>query len=295
VKKSELKMILESIGLVPRKRLGQNFLASEKVAERIVNAASLTKEDLVIEVGPGLGVVTEKILEKGAAVLAVEIDKKLSSYLSERFLSCKNFHLIEEDFLHVEPHTILSFNGTHTMKFISNLPYRGAKKMIKKLSGMNLFTRMVITIQKEVADVLIKKPGSPSAQGITYSSQYFFKIEKLFDIPYNFFYPSPKVNSTTLLFSRRNTKIKTENRSFYLISVDLLLKNRRKKLKNKMKSIFHLSEESTNEILHHCRIAENSRATDLHLEQMIELSNCLYREGFTGKTHKDFFTFEIGN
>ena len=275
MRKKELKRIIKEIGLVPQKYLGQNFLASEAIAERIVNAASLSEKDCVVEVGPGLGVVTEKILNKGAEVLAVEIDKKLSSYLRKRFLTFKNFHLIEDDFFRLDKQKLLSYKGKKTMKFISNLPYRGAKKIVRKLSKMNSFLSIVITLQKQVADALLVEPGKSTSGSLSYFVHYRFKPLKLFDIPLNFFYPMPTVNSSTIFFLTRTPQTKASDEDFFFRTLDFLLKPKRKKLKNNIKSKFNISYTKIEEILEKCNIENNARPTELTIEEMINLSNLL--------------------
>jgi len=275
MRKTELKRIIKEIGLVPKKHRGQNFLASEAIAERIVNAASLSEKDCVVEVGPGLGVVTEKILNKGAEVIAIEIDKRLSSYLRKRFLTFKNFHLIEDDFFRLDKKKLLSYKGKKTMKFISNLPYRGAKKIVRKLSRMNTFISIVITLQKEVADVLLVEPGKSASSSLAYFVHYRFKPVKLFDIPLNFFYPMPTVNSSTIFLPTRRPQMKASDEDFFFRTLDLLLKPKRKKLKNNIKSTFNISYNKIEEILEKCSIENNSRPTDLTIEEIINLSNLL--------------------
>ncbi len=279
MRKIELKRIIKEIGLFPQKHLGQNFLASDEIAERIVDAASLSGEDFVVEVGPGLGVVTEKILDKGAEVLAVEIDRKLSLYLKKRFSKSKFFHLIEDDFFKLDKKKLLSYNGTRAMKFISNPPYRGAKKLLRKLTEMNIFSSGVITLQKEVAETILVKPGQSDASSLTYSVRYRFKPVKLFDIPLNFFYPEPRVNSSTiLLLPAREHKLTASDEKFFFKTVDILLKSRKKKLKNNIKSGLNIPDRIIQEIMEKCNIENNARPTDLSLEQMLKLSNLLKKE-----------------
>lgn len=276
MRKSELKRILKEIGLIPQKRLGQNFLASEEIAERIVDAASLSKDDFVVEVGAGLGIVTEKILSKGASVLAVEIDKKLSSYLRKRFSKFKNLQLLERDFFELDKKKLLSYKDKRRMKFISNPPFKGAKKLLKNLSLMNSFSSVVITLQKGVADAILVQPSERDSSRLTYYLYYRYKPAKLFDIPLNFFYPEPRINSSTiLLLPTYISQPKVSSEKFFFKTVDLLLKTKRRKLKNNIRSNFNISYNKIEELLDKSGIVHNARPTDLTLEQMINLSNLL--------------------
>ena len=275
MRKSELKKLIEKIGLQPDKSLGQNFLASESIAERIVDAALLSGEDFVVELGPGLGIVTEKILDRGAEVLAVEIDPKLSSYLRKRFADFKNFHLIENDFFRLNKQDLISYKGSRPIKFISNPPYKGAKKILRKLSRMNTFHSVVITLQKAIADDLLIEPGNSNSSRLTYCIHYRFKPRKLFNIPMNFFFPTPSIDSSTILLSAREPHPKTLIDEFFFKTIDILLKNKRKKLKNNIKSGFFLSDKIIKDIMEKCKIMSDSRPTDLTLEGMVKLSNLL--------------------
>jgi 16S rRNA (adenine1518-N6/adenine1519-N6)-dimethyltransferase len=276
--KNELKKRINELGLTPRKPLGQNFLASEKIAKRIVNSAEVESGDVVVELGPGLGIITEKIIEKGARVVVIEIDKKLSSYLKKRFAVYPDFHIITDDFFHIDIENILNFNANGEKKFISNLPYRGAKKILKKLSRTDIFSMVVITLQKEIANKILIGPGNSEASSLTYYVNYRFKSHKLFDIPMNFFFPVPSVNSTTIKLTTKKYNIEAQSTKFVLKTIDTIFKNKRKKIKNNINSGFHISYERIDSILKNCGIDKDVRPTELSIKQIINLSLVLKEE-----------------
>lgn len=278
--KNELKKRINEIGLVPRKKLGQNFLSSEEIAERIAQSAEIEPGDLVVELGPGLGIITEKIIEKRAQVVVIEIDKKLSSYLKKCFSSHTNFHIITDDFLHLSIKNILEYDANGEKKFISNLPYRGAKKILKKLCRLDIFSTLVITLQKEIAEKILIAPGNSESSLLTYYVNFRYKPHKLFDIPMSFFFPVPAVNSTTIKLTQNKHAIKPHRIKFVFRTIDAILKNRRKKIKNNINSSFHIPYKRIETILKNCSIDKDMRPTELSIKQLTDLSNKLEEEIF---------------
>jgi 16S rRNA (adenine1518-N6/adenine1519-N6)-dimethyltransferase len=271
MKKSEIRMILQQIGVVPRKTRGQNFLASDKIAGQVVEAAELHAGDFVIEIGPGLGMITEKILKTGASVIAVEIDEKLAVYLQQRFGKRGNFRIITDDFLYLSPETIQSYNGAKEYTFITNPPYRGAKQMLKRILTMDRIKTIVITLQHEVAQEALTPPGSKNATALSYFVHCRFLPEKLFDIPRNFFYPEPAVASQTLLLTR-SSRPRLQDGPFFYKAVELLMHARKRQLKNVMRATYHLSNDFSLELLASLGLTPTSRPNELTTEQMVKLT-----------------------
>ena len=263
-------MILQRIGLIPQKIRGQNFLASDKIAEQIVEAAELHAHDFVVEIGPGLGMVTEKILKTGAHVLAIEIDVRLASYLKDRFAQQNHFQIIKHDFLSLAPEILRSYNGSKQPTFITNPPYRGAKKILKRLVTMNWAKTIVITLQKEVAQAVLALPGSKGASALSYIVHYRFLPRKLFDIPQNFFYPQPTIHSRTLLLTPRALTPALDE-SFYFSAVEHLMHTKKRQLRNAIRATYNMSISSIEELLSHMGLTSTTRPTELTIEQMITL------------------------
>lgn len=276
--KNELKKRINEMGLTPRKPLGQNFLASEKIAKRIVQSSEVKSEDLVVELGPGLGIITKKIIEKGAQIVVIEIDKKLSSYLKNRFYNNPNFHIITDDFFNLEMDRFSHYKIAGDKIFISNLPYRGAKKILKNLCRSSIFSTIVITIQKEIAEKILTGPENNEATALTYYINFLYKPQKLFDIPMNFFFPVPAVNSTTIKLILKKQRLEQRNEKFVYNTIDILLKNKKKKIRNNIKSCFHIPYERIDSILKSCGLDKDIRPTELSIKKLIKLSKKLKKE-----------------
>jgi 16S rRNA (adenine1518-N6/adenine1519-N6)-dimethyltransferase len=178
-----------------KKRFGQNFLIDPRKAESLVHALELKPDEIVIEVGPGTGALTERILKTGANLIAVELDRELISPLKEKFGRYSNFKIIESDFIKFDPGLL----GVRNFKLIGNLPYNISGAMMEWLIAYNdLIQLAVITVQREVALRLKALPGTRAYGSLSVMVQSYFDIRKLFDIPPGCFSPRPKVFSRAL-------------------------------------------------------------------------------------------------
>ena len=168
----ETKFLMKKYNLTANKKLGQNFLIDDEAIDKIVDSANLTKEDLVIEIGPGLGTLTSMLLEKARKVIAIELDDRMVKILQDRFLVYNNFELINEDVLKVNlPELIEANNQFKSVKVVANLPYYITTPIIMKLLENRLnIESITIMIQKEVAERIVATPGSKLSGAITYLS-----------------------------------------------------------------------------------------------------------------------------
>jgi 16S rRNA (adenine1518-N6/adenine1519-N6)-dimethyltransferase len=179
----------------PKKRFGQNFLTDPRKADSLVNALNILPGEAVLEVGPGTGILTERILKAGANLTAVELDRELISDLENRFGGGPNFRLIERDIIKVNPREL----GFNKLKIIGNLPYNISGAIVEWFIDYHGVIEMaVITVQKEVAARLKASPNSRDYGALSIMAQSFFDIKRLFDIPPGCFSPKPKVFSTVL-------------------------------------------------------------------------------------------------
>lgn len=179
--------------LVIRKRFGQNFLIDEGAIERILHALDLKGGENLLEIGPGLGVLTERLLEKDLTLYAVEIDRDLAALLEEE-LDQENFHLIVDDVLKINPMDL-----PEPLVILGNLPYYITSAIIMHFLESDLdITRMVLMMQKEVAARLVAQPGSKDYGILSVITQSYGEVEKLFDVGKNCFLPAPKVESTVV-------------------------------------------------------------------------------------------------
>ena len=199
----ETKYILKKYGITANKSLGQNFLINEDAVEKIVEGASISKEDLVIEIGPGLGTLTKELLDKAGKVIAIELDKRMLEILTDRFNLYDNFELINEDVLKVDLKELIDKNleveQLKSAKIVANLPYYITTPIVMKLLEENLpIESITIMIQKEVADRITSEPGSKDYGVLTINTNYQADVEKLFNVPNTSFIPAPNVTSAVI-------------------------------------------------------------------------------------------------
>ncbi len=221
-------------GLVFRKRFGQNYLIDDNALERIMEAIDLKGGEKVLEIGPGLGALTERLLNNDIELYAVEIDRDLGRIL-ERDFNQENFHLIVEDVLKVDP---LSF--PQPLVIIGNLPYYITSAIIMHFLESSLdISSMVIMMQKEVAQRLTASPGSKDYGVLTVITQIYAEVEKLFDVGRNCFMPTPKVESTVVkLWPRKSASLNEKG----LNIIKAAFSQRRKTLNNSLSSAFEKEE-----------------------------------------------------
>lgn len=193
--RAEIKRIIAERGLRPNRRLGQNFLVSGEAGERIIGAMDLAAADRVLEVGPGLGALTGRLIELAGHVTAVEIDAGYSRYLAERFAGAANFSLVHADFLKNPP------DGSFT-KIVSNLPYYCSSEMLFGFSRYDA-PDVYVMLQKEMAARITAPPGNKNYGALTAALWFYYEAKALFTVSRESFYPRPEVTSTFLKLSRR--------------------------------------------------------------------------------------------
>ncbi|MFH1239414.1 MAG: 16S rRNA (adenine(1518)-N(6)/adenine(1519)-N(6))-dimethyltransferase RsmA, partial [bacterium] len=177
----------------PIKRWGQNFLKDKNIVTKIIEIAGLNKDDSVLEIGPGRGILTEVLAETAADVVAVEIDKKLAAALTERFAGCKNVKIIQADFLKIDLADLCLKQGT---KVIANLPYYITTPIIMKLlRERRNITRLVVMVQKEVAQRIAAGSGNKNYGVLSLAVQFFSEVTLAGNISNKVFFPEPKVSS----------------------------------------------------------------------------------------------------
>ena len=170
----ETKFIMNKYNIKADKSLGQNFLIDDEAVAGIVDAANISKNDLVIEIGPGLGTLTKELLEKAGKVICIELDKRMIEILQDRFSMYENFKVINDDVLKVNLHELIEKEKIINTKIVANLPYYITTPIIMKLLEERLdIETITVMIQKEVADRLVTEPGMGDTGAITYAINYF--------------------------------------------------------------------------------------------------------------------------
>lgn len=276
----ETDFIMDKYNIKANKSLGQNFLINENVIETIVESSNITKEDLVIEIGPGLGTLTKYLLEKAKKVICVELDKKMIEILEDRFKLYDNFELINDDILKVNLKQLISQEKTtsniNNVKVVANLPYYITTPIIMKLLEEELdLESITVMIQKEVAKRLSAIPGQKDTGAITYTVYYYANAQEVIEVPNNCFIPEPDVTSEVIKLNIRKEKTvnpKSKEEMFKIIKCAFM--QRRKTLLNSLTNanIFKNKEEGIN-ILNELNINTNIRAEKLTLEDFQNIAD----------------------
>lgn len=276
----ETKFIMKKYHMKANKSLGQNFLIREEVVEKIVESSDIKKEDLVIEIGPGLGTLTKYLLEKAGKVICIELDSKMVQILNDRFQLYENFQVLNQDILKVDLKTLIqkekAENGYQKVKVVANLPYYITTPIIMKLLEEELdLESIIVMIQKEVADRLIAIPGKKETGAITYSVYYYSVPEGILEVPNDSFIPAPEVTSKVIkLTIRKEPPIKVKNKEVMFRMIKSAFMQRRKTLLNALTNTkVFLNKEEGIEILRKLNLSENIRAEKLTLQNFADITN----------------------
>lgn len=268
----ETNFILKKYGLRANKKLGQNFLINEEIINEIVKKADVQKNDVIIEIGPGLGSLTAMLLENAEKVIAIELDPNMSKILKERFSLYDNFELIENDVLKVNLQEIIS--EYESVKVVANLPYYITTPIIMKLLEDKLKLKSItVMVQKEVGERFCAKPNSKEYGAITISINYYTKPEVIIDVPKENFEPVPEVDSCVIKLDIRDVppvNLKNEKEFFNLVKAGF--SQRRKTINNSLASMGKTKEQVKN-VLEKLNIDPKLRAENLTIEQFAEISN----------------------
>ena len=278
----ETRFIMKKYNIRANKNLGQNFLINEEVVTNIVDCSNIDKQDLVIEIGPGLGTLTKYLLEKTGKVICIELDTKMLQILEDRFSLYNNFELINNDVLKVDLKNIIEKEKAEgkikNVKIVANLPYYITTPIIMKLLEEELeLESITVMIQKEVADRLIAIPGEKNTGAITYAVYYYATSEAIMEVPNSSFIPEPAVTSKVIKLNIRKEPIvtpKNKEKMFKVIKCAFMQK--RKTLLNSLTNnkIFENKNQGI-ELLKSLQINENIRPEELTLEQFEKISDNL--------------------
>ena len=281
----ETKFIMKKYNIRANKSLGQNFLINSEVVENIVNSSEINKEDMVIEVGPGLGTLTKYLLEKAGKVLCIELDPKMIKILNDRFSEYDNFEIINADVLKVNLNEVIDENKKNgkikNVKVVANLPYYITTPIIMKLLEERLdIESITVMIQKEVADRLIEIPGGKNTGAITYTVYYYCESEKIMEVPNSSFIPEPEVTSEVIKMNlRKDLGVKVDNPKVMFMIIKSAFMQRRKTILNALTNtnVFINKEEGLN-ILKKLNLNENVRAEELSLQDFANIAQAITRK-----------------
>lgn len=278
----ETRYLMKKYKIRANKSLGQNFLINSEVVENIVNCSEITNEDMVIEIGPGLGTLTKYLLDKAGKVLCVELDSKMIKILEDRFSIYDNFEIINADVLKLNLNDIISENKKQgkikNVKVVANLPYYITTPIIMKLLEEKLNIKSItVMIQKEVADRLIETPGGKNTGAITYTVYYYCDSEKIMEVPNSSFIPEPEVTSEVIKLNLRdNPAVNIDNPKVMFMIIKSAFMQRRKTLLNALTNTkVFLNKEEGLEILKELNLNENVRAEELSIEDFANIARII--------------------
>ena len=264
------------------KKFGQNFLVDESVLKAIVDCSELSKEDCVLEIGPGMGVMTQVLCEKAGKVLAVEIDRELMPILKVSLFGCDNVKVLNDDILKLDLNMVLAENfGSIPVKVVANLPYYITTPIIMKLLEENInFKSITVMVQKEVGERLCASPGGKDYGAVTVAVQYRCIPNKILVVPPESFIPQPEVDSMVIrLDSRDEPPVKLKDEKMYFRVVKASFGQRRKTLLNALASgnLGKTKEELRSILLKH-GIDEKRRGETLSLQEFASIANELSKQ-----------------
>lgn len=266
----------------PRKRFAQHWLRSDKVLFKIVEAANLLKSDRLLEIGPGTGILTKKLLPYAGALIAVEIDRDLCHKLSNKFKQAENFLLLSGDILSLDLDELLAAQAPQFQqpnKVVANIPYNITGPILEKLLGTISepaavpYESIVLLLQKEVADRLYAKPGHKAFSALSVRVQYLADCELICHVPAKAFYPPPKVDSAVVRLHPRSTIPPADDPRKLETLVKVGFANKRKMLRNNLKGL--VDRDRLTQILEQLEINPQARAENLSVAQWVALSNTL--------------------
>lgn len=278
----ETKFIMDKYKIRANKSLGQNFLIDDNVVQNIVEGSNVNKEDLIIEIGPGLGTLTEFLLESAQKVICIELDKRMINILNDRFKLYDNFEIINQDVLKVDLKQLIKKEKENSkirnVKVVANLPYYITTPIIMKLLEEQLdLESITVMVQKEVGDRLIAIPGEKETGAITYTVYYYAESEKILEVPNNSFIPEPEVTSEVIKLNiRKNSPVEVTDKTLMFKVIKNAFMQRRKTLINSLTNtkIFDNKEQGA-KVLEKLGLNENVRAEKLSLQEFADIANMI--------------------
>ena len=278
---AEVNQLLKSRGLKPCKSLGQNFLVDSNLLTKIVAAADIDEKTGVIEIGPGLGALTDKLLEKAGKVVAIEIDRELAALLRERYEGENRLTILEQDILtsSLEQIIEIELKDYKKLKVVANLPYYITSPIIIKLLEENIhFDSLTLMVQKEVAERLTASLGNKEYGSLTVFVNYYADVKIAFNVSRNVFVPKPEVDSAIIqLMPHREKPFRPVDEQLFFSTLRAGFRHRRKTLTNNLIMEFagDLSREEINEVLGAVSIDGMRRAETLSPAEFVKLADGL--------------------
>ena len=264
-----LLRLLRLYRIYTRRSLGQNFLIDQTVLDRIVSAAKLNSDDLVVEIGAGTGELTEQLAERARRVLAIEIDPKLVQLLGDRFTDRDNVEIIQQDATTMD---MADLTDGETYRVIGNLPYSVASPILRTLlESSHPPTQILAMLQREVALRLVAPPGRYSLLGI--SMLIYAEPELCFEVPATAFFPSPEVSSAVVRLNVRASPLVPDHRDEFFRIVSAGFAHSRKQIHNSIPRVLWSAQNVIHDVLLEAKIDPQLRAQNLTIDDWIRLRN----------------------
>ena len=272
--KQETELLLKKNGLKAKKSLGQNFLINEDIIDEMIEKSGICEQDTIIEIGPGLGSLTAKLLEKAQKVIAIELDHDMADFLKKRFMLYQNFELIEEDVLKVNLQSIT--NQYKSVKVVANLPYYITTPIVMKLLEDKLkLESITVMVQKEVGERFCASANQKQYGAISVSIQYYTEPNLIIEVPKENFNPVPEVDSCVVqLVVRKIPPVELKEKKVFFQLIKAGFSQRRKTISNSLCGIGKTKEEIMN-VLKELNIDDKLRAENLSLEDFANIANHL--------------------
>jgi len=271
--KKDLLVLLNKLDFYPSKKLGQNFLVDDNLLNFISKTANVKQDEFIIEIGPGLGDLTVRLLNSGANLTAIEFDSRLYKYLGD-FIKNSKFNLLHEDALKVDFNDLVKNNPDFRM--IANLPYSITTPLIATLAVMETPpSEMLLLLQKETAERLLEKPNNKNYGSITVVTQTLYNTELIRTVPPEVFHPQPQVHSAIVKLKRKSIYPDIDTRKSLNIVVRKAFSKRRKKVVNNLQEYFKTADLKT--IFNEFNFDQNLRAENLSPDDYLKLTVLLMK------------------
>lgn len=272
--------VIQKYGFAFQKKFGQNFLIDPHVLDKIISAAGVTKDDMVLEIGPGIGTMTQYLAEAAGRVVAVEIDNNLIPILQETLKDYENVTVIHNDILKVDIAELAeTYNGGRPIKVVANLPYYITTPIIMGLFESHVpIDNITVMVQKEVADRMQEGPGSKNYGALSLAVQYYAEPYIVANVPPNCFIPRPSVGSAVIRLTRhKEAPVQTKDEQLMFRLIRASFNQRRKTLQNGLNnaSDLHFTKEQIAKAIEAMGLSASVRGETLTLEQFARLTDLL--------------------
>lgn len=275
-----VRALLKERGLSPNKALGQNFLCDPNIIKKIADVAGVTKDDAVLEIGPGLGALTRELCDRAKRVVAVEIDAGLAEALKETLSDKDNIEVLHQDFLKCDLEALHKALGGGSFRVAANLPYYITTPIIMRLleSGLPVLS-MSFLVQKEVAERMAAAPGTKSYGSLSIAVQYYCDASVVLNVPRGCFLPPPGVDSVVVRLVRRPPKVQVPSEEDFFKITRAAFAMRRKTLANNLASGLGIPKERAERLILDANLPAGVRGEELSLEQFARIAGVFAQNG----------------